>query len=85
VFNTLNVEQVSTLSTEQPHSVTVDAGQQALVDALRRENELLRNQLEQAHTENLALLDVLKSQTRLLQAPDAQAEGKPRRRWWWQR
>jgi len=87
VFDTLNVEQVSI---EQSHSVNVpalDAGQQALVDALRRENELLRNQLEQANIEKLALLDVLKSQTRLLQAPrDALAEGnKPRQRRWWRR
>ncbi len=89
VYDTLHVEQVSTLSTEQSHSVNVpalDAGQQALVDALRRENELLRNQLEQANTEKLTLLDVLKSQARLLQAPrDVQAEGKPRRRQWWRR
>jgi len=89
VFDTLNVEEVSTLSTEQFQGVnasTLDAGQQALVDALRRENELLRNQLEQANIEKLGLLDVLKSQARLLQAPrDAQAEGKPPRRRWWQR
>jgi len=90
VFDTLNVEQVSTLSTEQSQSVNVptqvDASQQAL-DALRRENELLRNQLDQANIEKLGLLDVLKSQARLLQAPrDAQAEGdKPRRRRWWHR
>ena len=86
VYDTLNVEGVST---EQSHGVnapTVDAGQQALVDALRRENELLRNQLEQANIEKLSLFDVLKSQARLLQAPgDAQADGKPRRRRWWQR
>jgi len=86
VYDTLHVEQVSTLSTEQSHSVNVDAGQQALVDALRRENELLRNQLEQANIEKLSLLDVLKSQARLLEAPrDAQAGGKPRRRRWWRR
>jgi len=86
VYATLNVEG---LSVEQSHGVnapTVHAGQQALVDALRRENELLRNQLDQANIEKLGLLDVLKSQARLLQAPrDAQAEGKPRRRRWWHR
>jgi len=89
VYDTLNVERVSTLSAEQFQGVnppTLDAGQQALVDALRRENELLRNQLEQANIEKLALLDVLKSQARLLQAPkDALAEREPRRRRWWHR
>ena len=87
VFDTLNVEGVSV---EQSHGVnapTVDAGQQALVDALRRENELLRNQLDQANIEKLGLLDVLKSQARLLQAPrdDALAGREPRRRRWWHR
>jgi len=80
--STLSIEQ-SGVNTEQSQSVNVDAGQQALVEALRRENELLRSQLMQANQEKLGLLDVLKSQTRLLQAPtDAQAEGKRRRRWW---
>jgi len=83
--STLSIEQ-SGVNTEQSQSVNVDAHQQALVDALRRENELLRNQLDQAHAEKLGLLDVLKSQARLLQAPrDAEAESKPRRRRWWQR
>jgi len=67
--------------------------QQALIDALKRENKLLQAQLDQANTdklaantEKLALLDVLKSQARLLQAPsDTQADGKQRRRRWWQR
>jgi len=93
VYGTLNSPNTSTLSTEQSginteqfQNVTVDTGHQAVVDALRRENELLRNQLDQANQEKLGLLDVLKSQTLLLQAPrDAQAEGKPRRRRWWHR
>jgi len=86
VFDTLNVEGVSV---EQSHGVnapTLDTGQQALVAVLRRENELLRNQLDQANIEKLSLLNVLKSQARLLEAPrDAQAGGKPRRRRWWRR
>jgi len=88
VYDVLNIKRVSALSTEQSQSVNVpvpDTGQQALVDALQRENEQLRNQLDQAHAEKLGLLDVLKSQTRLLQAPDAQGESKPRRRRWWHR
>jgi len=89
VYDVLNVERVSTPSTEQTNSVntiSVDTSQEALVEALRRENELLRNQLDQANIEKLGLLDVLKSQTLLLQAPrDTQAEGTPRRRRWWHR
>jgi len=87
VYDTLNVERVSAEQFQGVNVPALDAGQQAHLDALRRENELLRNQLEQAGIEKLALLDVLKSQARLLQAPtrDTQAESKPRRRRWWRR
>ncbi len=86
VYDTLNVEGVSTEQRQGVNAPTLDAGLQAQLDALRRENELLRSQLEQGNREKLELLDVLKSQARLLEAPrDAQAESKPRRRRWWRR